>query len=226
MHVRLLAALVVLPLSGCASHEGPNSTIYTQPDAPHAEVTVAVASVQLVQDCPDPPAPVAADAPAPAVAADAPAPAIMQKPTADASHAKRGAEASGGWSPPCTQSTLQLSLRNTGAVAGKLQLRRVRLLDAASQREVGTLSARRPGLWSADGGAYRPWDETVADGATLQVTYALGDPAWAEVQQRLKPDANIYANPFVLEIEVSVDGRNQTVRSPEFVRQEVFVVVT
>lgn len=218
MHVRLLAALVALPLSGCASHEGPNSTIYTQPDAPHAEVAVAVASVQLVQDCPDPPAPVAADAPAPAT---------MQKPTADASQAKRSAEASGGgWSPPCTQSTLQLSLRNTGAVAGKLQLQRVRLLDAASQREVGTLSARRPGLWSADGGAYRPWDERVADGATLQVTYALGDPAWAEVQRQLKPDANIYANPFVLEIEVSVDGRNQTVRSPEFVRQEVFVVVT
>ncbi len=230
MPARTHAALFALVLSACASHEGASPTVNTPPPPPpRASVVVAVASVQLVQVCPDPAepeaTPPAADVPppaaeAPAAAATMPAPGPMQPGAA----LQRKVGPGGSWSPPCTQSTVQLSLTNTGA-AGKLQIKAVRLLDAADKRELGTIVSRKPQLWSDDAG-YKTWDETVADGASIKAAYRLADPDWSQVQSKLPDGTNIYARPLILELDVTVDGVAQTVRSPEFMRQEVHMIVT
>lgn len=209
MH-RLHAALVALALSACAAQQdGPNSTIYYH-GPPRAEIDVAVASVQLIQDCPDPPEVAASWASAPTAGP-------MAKPTVEGD--------APAWSPPCTQSTVQLGLTNNGGMAGKLQVVGVRLLDAASKRELGRLAARKPNLWTEEG-TYRSWDETLAEGVHVVAAYRLGEPDWSQVQGLLAPGANLYAIPLILEIELSVDGAVQTVRSPEFLRQQVFMVAT
>ena len=247
MLARLSAALL-LTLAACASHEGPApaptpTQAPTPTPEPHAELTLAVASVQLNQDCPDP----ATDAtPAAAAAATAPSagpsasqpyapPPPVQKHTLDpgvapqhesvAVSAKRMAPSDGTWSPPCVQSTMQLSLANTGPRAGTIEIKAVRLLDAKSRRELGTLVSRKPSEWNTEG-SYRPWDQQVAPGATIKAAYRLSEPDWGRVQTLLGDTVNTYAQPLLLELDIAVDGHTQTVRSPEFVREPSYMIVT
>lgn len=240
---RLSPVLVALALSACAAHEAPPSTtgraVETPPEVktPRAELKIAIASVTLQQDCPDPPEPFAARAaPSPAAlapAADAVAPIIHpvpgdvanESPAMGASLARRGPGSGGPWQPPCTQSTMQLSLSNTGDARGTLAIKAVRLLDAASKRPLGTLEARRPGLWS-DPAGYQKWDQSILPGATLKASYSLGEPSWPDVHIKLGAASNLYTTPFLLEVDITVDGEVQTVRSPEFLRQEVHMIVT
>lgn len=249
MLARLSAALVALTLSACAAHEAPPTTTGNQPEkppepkAPHAALTIAIASVTLQQDCPDPPEPVASVPPSSTSAIHPPPPTaagqLANAPAQPAPMPEREMAASrkmspgaaladdsrGGWHQPCTQSTMQLSLTNTGDAPGKLAIKAVRLLDAASKKPLGTLTARRPTQWSEPGKLYEKWDEQLLPGATLKVAYSLNDPDWSAAQQTLG-HANFYTTPFVLEVDVAVDGTVQTVRSPEFMRQEVHLIVT
>lgn len=205
------AALLALTLSACAAHqELPNSTIYHD-GRPRAVIDGAVASVQLVRDCPDAPEPAAASSDA------APSAGAMAKPTA--------AGDAPAWSPPCTQSTVQIGISNKGGAPARVQVVGVRLLEAASKRELGEVVARKPALWTEEG-AYRPWDETVAEGAQVVVAYRLGDPDWSRVRGLLAPDANLDATPLILEVDLAVEGTVQTLRSAEFLRQEEEIVVT
>ena len=242
MLARLPAALVALALSACTSHEGPVSTgrePEQPPEAvkvPHASLTIAIASVTLQQDCPDPPEPPppspAALAPAAPAAPAQPGPAAPALPMDSESMALayRGASIDGsdGWQQPCTQSSMQLALTNTGDAPGVVFIKSVRLLDAASKQPLGTLNARRPTLWDANSlaGSYQKWDQRILPGATLKTSYSLGDPSWTEVTQKLGGSANEYTTPFILEVDIVVDGAVQTVRSPEFMRQEVHLIVT
>lgn len=223
------ALLFALLLPACAAHEGP-----TDPPSPVAVVEVKVASVQLVQDCSDPPTDAAAEAaaaPAQPVQAER---AAQTKPTlGDVSPGGRliapGASIDGSgpgsWSPPCTQSTMQLSIANTGDREGRIRIAAVRLLDAPSKRELGKITARKPSQWNP-GGTYQPWSELLPAGATVKVGYRLGEPDWPAVDQAFGTDLNPYARPYVLEVDVAVDGVTQTVRSPEFVREPVHMIVT
>jgi len=244
MLARLHLALLALSLSACAAHDGPVSStgreLEKPPETPtpHAELKIAIASVTLEQNCPDPPEPVA---PASTTAAEAPAeraPEMAQQPApvgsmaqpapgAPLARAKRSADA-GPWQPPCNQSTMQLALSNTGDAPGALTIKAIRLLDAASKKPLGALNARRPSLWS-DTGGYQKWDQQILPGATLKTSYSLDEPAWPEVQTQLG-SANLYTTPYLLELEIAVagaaDGAVQTVRSSEFLRQEVHMIVT
>jgi hypothetical protein len=221
----LLSALLS---SACAAHDGP-----ADPPTPSARVEVKIASVQLVQNCSDPPSDADAEAKAaaearavaaePAAASPMPAPGgVLHDVSARemAVGARRG-DGPGGWSPPCTQSTMQLSIANAGDREGKLRIEGVRLLDAASKRDLGKIEARKPSQWNP-GGTYQPWDQVVPAGATVKVGYRLADPDWSQVESGADPDTR----PYVLEIDVSVDGVSQTVRSPEFVREPVHMIVT
>lgn len=207
MLLRTGAAVIVSTLLACASHEGPSSTIYTPEISPSALI-VAVASVQLNQDCPDPPAPTA----------------VAQEESPGAMMPGASMEMGpGGGSMPCAQSTVQLSVTNEGAMPGKLQILSIRLLDAASGRELGTLVGRGPSLWN-DATGYQAWDERIDPGATLKVSYKLADPDWAQVQAHLEPGTNLFARPFILEIQLK--GQTGTVRSSEFVREDLSQIVT
>ena len=246
MLARLHLALLALSLSACAAHDGPVSASSRELEKPppetlpHADLTIAIASVTLEQNCPDPPEPVV---PASTTAAEAPAqpaPGELGSPMppqagAPLARAKRSADA-GPWQPPCNQSTMQLALSNTGVAPGTLRIKAIRLLDAASKKPLGTLNARRPSLWS-DTGGYQKWDQQILPGATLKTSYSLDEPAWPDVQTQLG-SANLYTTPYLLELDLTVDGAVngavakaadgavQTVRSSEFLRQEVHMIVT
>jgi len=218
------APLFAFVLSACAAHEGP-----ADPPTPTARVEVKVASVQLVQDCADPPTDAAAEANA-KPAADGPA-ALAQAPVRSQDAPAAGSVASGlmraepGWSPPCTQSSMQLSVANAGDQEGRLRIEAVRLLYAPTKTEVGKIDARKPSQWNA-GGTYQPWNQVVPAGATVKVGYRIGEPDWSKVDATLGGDADPYARPYMLEVDISIDGITQTVRSPEFVREPVHMIVT
>lgn len=187
------------------SHVSPNAA-YTPPppvgptaplpEPPHVEIKVAIASVQLIEDCPDP----------------APAAEEARGMSAKQSVA-RGDVADGGsrFDRSCTQSTVQLALRSD--VQGPFRVEAVRVLDARTQRPVGKTSLRGPTRWSAGDGMYMPWDERVDVKSELKISYKLG--AFDRV-----------GGPYVLELEVSVDGHRQTIRSPEFIDEPPHMMVT
>lgn len=229
------ALLFAILLPACAAHED------TTTPAPAARIEVKVASVQMVQNCSDPPGDAAAEAAAaaelaarksaaPLTPAQAPAapmppdPAAMEKMSPGAALRMSG-DGPSGWSPPCTQSTVQLSITNIGDREGKVHVDAVRLLDARSNKEVGKVDARKPSQWNP-AGTYQPWNEVIVHGTTVKVGYRINEPDWSAVNTALGSDTDPYARPYVLEIDISVDGVSQTVRSPEFVREPVHVIVT
>lgn len=217
-----LAAFVVLLIAACAGWEAPPPNYvappveapvpsrYAQPpppldtpvppplDTPGAELRVAIASVQLFDDCPDP------------QEAEADADARME--------GKREAQArSPGYGQPCTQSTVQLAVRSERS--GRFRIEAVRVLDGARQRIAGSSTLRTPTRWRADSGAYIPWDERVPAATDLQIGYKLGALDLSRANKLVGPDFNTYAGPFMLELDVSIDGRHQTIRSTTFTRQ-------
>ena len=58
------------------------------------------------------------------------------------------------------------------------------------------------------------------------VAYAASVIAPARAGELVGPDFNTYGGPFVLELDVSIDGHRQTIRSPEFTREPPHIMVT
>ncbi len=239
MSTHCFAVSFALLLSACAAHDDGSKPegsvpVAVKPEAvkpaPLAAVTVAVASVQLIQDCPDPaeeatPAAEEAKPAGSATAASRESPMLGQAGPSAGLSAKRSGAGPGGWSGPCTQSTMQLALRNPGEAGATLRVEAVRLVDGASKRALAPIVARKPSVWSPDG-IYRPWDERVPVAADLKVGYRLAEPDWEKVREALISGVNLYAQPFVLEVDVSIDGARQTLRSPEFLRERVHMIAT
>lgn len=228
MHARL-SLVLALALAACTSHEGPVTSSDPTPEPQRADIKVAVASVQLIQDCPDPPDPPAAptsDSTAAPIVHPVPgyAPPPPSMPAGDVAAQRMAPGAAlpgtGGWSPPCTQSTVQLSLSNSGPVDGQIRITGMRLLDAASKRPVHKIISRKPSQWF-DPGGYRPWDERVPAGQTIKVGYRIAEDAVLP-NDSSQPTSQTY----ILEIDVASDDRTQTVRSAEFVREPIHMIVT
>ncbi|WP_106393479.1 hypothetical protein [Enhygromyxa salina] len=207
---------------------------------PPVSAKIAISSVQMIQDCPDPPAP-SPGAPSPgapspgAPSPQAPAP---TEPLADESMAKPAAmpprvdEGSGarfapgdapGFVQPCDQSNMQLTIEIAGAsgqTAVPVAVKAVRLLSKG--RQVGELKSRKPSAWSEE--RYQPWDEQLSPGEALKASYKLGLPDWTAVEQAIGESS--FGHMFTIEVDVEVDGRVETVVSPEFPREEPHVIVT
>lgn len=186
-----------------------------------ANAKVAIASVQLLQDCPDP-------APeAPAAAITAPAGEAMQERSVQHSRMRRpaGESADGSsYRAACAQSTVQLSVRSD--VAGQFRIEGVRVLAASTKKVAGPAKLRGPTRWSDADGTYSAWDERTVAGADLRISYKLGDPDLSGAADMTDDNFNTYMGPFILELDVSVDGRRQTIRSAEFTREPPHVMVT
>jgi hypothetical protein len=188
-----------------------------QPDPvpePVAVTKISVASVQMIEDCPDP------EPPPPAAEAEDEEEMPAGK---SASQAKRGAslvgDNSGSWSH-CEQSTVQLGLETAGEAPVSVEIKAVRLLSDA--KSVGSVQARKPTIWVDNN--YQTWDQQVAPGAPTKASYKLSLPNWTEVEAAIgKPS---FGHMFTLEIDIEVDGKLQTVSSPQFPREEPHVVVT
>jgi hypothetical protein len=246
MHLRLVCTLVLFAVPACASHEdGSRPTSPTkvadadpepadvqpepQPEPepePEPRAKASIASVQMIQDCPDPAPPAVAPAsqPVPAGAA-APKP---TKPAAEPSP-KRSARAArgtslGGKGPrqPCTQSTMQLAFAGQGDAPGRVAIHNVTILDAQSADVLGTVAARRPMTWVD--GSYRAWDEVLPAGEATKASYSLRVPNWSDVEAKI--GGTSFGHMFVVEVELTIDGERQTVRSPAFTRERPHVLVT
>lgn len=216
-----LAPVVILLLSACAAWdtsspnqgpppaETPTPSSHYAPPPParpgdpgdaEASIRVAIASVQLIDDCPEPEAERAA--------------------RADQDEAKRAP----GERRSCSQSTVQLSLASDQA--GAFRVEAVRVLDGVQQRVVGSAALRGPTRWEQSNGSYLPWNEQVAAGGDLKISYKLGRLSLPDAEKLAGGGFNGYSGPFVLELDVAVDGVRRTVRSPQFVRQNDDMVET
>lgn len=225
-----LASVLALLLSACASweHSPPDaapppaetpvpSSRYappppvepgvTPPPGRAAEIHVAIASVQLLEDCPEPD--------------PAHEPAAASRAAGDASirHGKRSSD----HVEQCTQSTVQLAVRSDRS--GPFRIEAIRVLDPGTLRAAGTTTLRQPTRWSADG-SYVPWNERVTAGQDLQISYKLGELDLSRASERVGPAFNTFAGPFVLELDVSIDGARRTIRSAEFSRRPIEIMVT
>ncbi|MFO0631353.1 MAG: hypothetical protein U0168_00725 [Nannocystaceae bacterium] len=221
------AALCLASLVACASHEGPAPT-GSKPTAPEAkaiEFRGMISSVSLIQNCPDPPADPAAPAAGPAdesrAAAMPPSPGSAVAPGAAL---RQAGDSPNGWSQPCTQSTMQLSVSHDGKAATAMEIKAVRLTAAGTGAQLGAVPFRAPTQWNDDG-RYVTWNQEIPAARELKVAYRLGEPDWDAVGKALG-SADTYAPRYVLEVDVGFAGRTITLRSPEFQREYPHVVVT
>jgi hypothetical protein len=216
MSTRFLTSFTLLAVlsSGCASHD---SAIGNKPEAEvKHQLRASIASVQMIQDCPDP----AGEAATPA--AEKPMPSADESISAGAS-ASRIAGDGGSFRQPCTQSTMQLSLAHDAPDAQRVEVVAVRLMRGTDA--LGPIPARKPSKWN-DTGTYDAWDERVPVGSEIKVSYRLGEPDWSKVQEKLGSGVDPYAQRYVLEVDLKMEGHTFTVRSPEFSREYPHVVVT
>jgi hypothetical protein len=197
--------------AGKVEHPKPEPTKPT----PTVATKVSVASVQMIQDCPDnEPAP-ADEGPAQAPAAERSAP-MPPSPGA----ALGDVEPGGSFQQPCDQSTVQLALDNGGDGLATVEIKAVRILS--NGKVVGTLQTRKPKVWANN--TYEAWDQTVAPNTPTKASYKLSLPDWSEVEKAIGTSS--FGHMFTLELDVEIDGQVQTVSSPEFPREEPHVIVT
>jgi|CXWL01.1.fsa_nt_gi hypothetical protein len=190
MKTKKLAALLLLVM-GC----GPITIVLPPGQLPppdcNGDVTVALSSVTLAQDCPD--AKAAADGLwQGACAENVPCPTL------------------------CRQTSMQLSFNSTRPVAANVKIVSVRLLDVNSRQELDKLTSRAPSQWKAS--EYVPWDEKVLAQSALKASYKLSAPQYHTYATDSNRFA--YQGTFLVEVVVDIEGEVHTLtieaqREPE-----------
>ena len=123
-----------------------------------------------------------------------------------------GADSCGSW---CTQSSLQIHLvASADGEEVPFEAVSVRVTDSESHL-VGALSTRNARVFADDG--YASWDQTIAPGETLDVTYDTTAPDWYASGARLGGGET-----YDVEVVVRIDGvertlRGEAMREPEIV---------
>lgn len=225
----LLLAASIFAAAGCAGHDdGTSEAAPTKPEAeppveelppeppavPASEkITVAVASVMLQDDCPDA---------GPAAARPSVAPARRRTQVQDSRgvtapsvvRQKRGNLVAAS----CTQSMIHLSIDSDAEDALPFSVRAVRLKQSGKEDILAELTARNPEIFDEQ---YRPWDATIAAGASHKVFYRLGATDWGQVEAKLRRGGF-----FVVEIDVDIDGEVRTLVSSPVPRDEPHNIVT
>lgn len=103
----------------------------------------------------------------------------------------------------CEQTSMQLAVTSVGGGAPtKLAVKKVELFDA-SGKSLGVLVPTNPTRWT-DKSMYEAWDEQVAPDQKLSVSYALSQPAWTLVPDRMNKRYTVKAT-------ITVGGGDQTV---------------
>lgn len=74
----------------------------------------------------------------------------------------------------CEQSSVQLRVTNGTAAASDISIKKIELVDEQGN-VLRELTPREPSKWTGD--AYQPWDQKVDAAQTLQISYALSEPA-------------------------------------------------
>ncbi len=104
----------------------------------------------------------------------------------------------------CEQTSMQLSVV-AAADAEKTQLTvaKVELYDDKGAL-LGELTARAPSVWGDDG-SYQAWDESIAGGQELSVSYALSQPPWGDISDRRD-------RTYVLKAALTINGDEELVQ--------------
>ncbi len=188
-----------------------------KPDEDKAEpsVEVAVGSVLLEGDCPDPPV---VDPSVPASIAPS-APAKRRKPKSPSVIAPGEAPPAGVASRRrrCQQSTLQLTFDNHGTAPVKVSVVEIRLRDVQTDKQVATLPSRMPSKWSEADNAYVNWDENLVATSSARTSYRIKPPSWSAVEAKLEGAAS-RGRTYDVEVSLEVNGAPTTARSAEFTR--------
>jgi hypothetical protein len=104
----------------------------------------------------------------------------------------------------CEQSSMQLSLvAAAGGAASQIAVKKVELFDDKGAL-IGELTARAPSVWDASG-MYQVWDQSIAPGQELSVSYALSQPPWNSVPDRRNRG-------YVLKAVITVGGGEHAVQ--------------
>lgn len=114
----------------------------------------------------------------------------------------------------CTQSSLQL--RITASDAGNevpFEIVSIRLHDADSGFDT-TIAARNPRTF--DGEVYNAWDQTIAPGESLDVSYDTTAPDWSGSGARLG-----WGVTYEVEVVVRIDGVERTLRAEAMREPEI-----
>ncbi len=83
----------------------------------------------------------------------------------------------------CEPSSMQLSVvAPAGSTPTQLAVKKVELVDDKGAK-IGDLTARAPTVWDQNG-TYQAWDQRVAPGTELSVSYQLSQPPWGDVPDR------------------------------------------
>lgn len=99
---------------------------------------------------------------------------------------------------------MQLSvIAPAGATASQLTVKKVELFDDKGVL-IGEVTPRAPTVWAQDG-TYKPWDQQVAAGQQLSVSYALSQPPWGEVTGR-------WNRTYVVKAVITVGGADRSVQ--------------
>ncbi len=228
MKRRSLALALLLLASACAASDESASKAPSQPPATPVTPAVtasdaapvaaantlvpSIASVHIVQDCPDP----LPDPGAPAVNST-----MDAKPKMEKAKRKQDSAFAAGLVQPCTQSTLQLAISGQASAPVKVRLSALRLLTADGKM-VGTLKARMPTIWNDSG--YVPWDEILPPNTEAKLSYKLSLPESGAGSSAL--GSMSFGVMHVLEVDVELDGKLTTVRSPQFERDQPQIIKT
>ena len=191
MLYRRLAAPTALALlvSGCfLQHRGPVD--------PPAQIQVAIASVNLGEDCP----PVDLRCAAP------------ETPEADAAGAFAPCDGPCCGSL-CQQSYVTLAIAADGDAPAEFRVLGATLLTAAGI-EVMSLRTNNPRIW--DGSEFSAWDETIATPSESQVLYDLNGVSWTD-------SIESFRTTYRLRLDVEVDGSARTIMSEETTREAPIV---
>ena len=170
------------------------------PEAAGATVaTPSIASVQLIQDCPDHKSQAKANS--------------ALAPSTGGKKEKRKHDSAGSFQQPCSQSTLQLAFTGQQGESSVATLRAVRL-QLAEGKALGALATRMPTIWNTSG--YEAWDGTIQPGADYKASYKLSVPDWSAVERTL--GGSSYGQMYIVEVDVEIDGKSTTLTSPQFER--------
>lgn len=180
----------------CGSSSEPDTTPPKNPPKVAAAVEVSIASVTLADDCGTGPTQ-APPADEPVQTAQAPA-ASQTQAGASAKRVAPGSSMSMG-DRACEQSSIQLRVANTSGADSKVVIQKIEILDGDGTM-VGELTPRAPSKWNND--TYESWDEQVAAGSTLSVSYALSAPSVSR------------GATYTVRVIVAADGGAQTLERP------------
>lgn len=188
-----------------------SSTVSSPAVAAKGEVVVQMTSATLGEECGGTGAPYS---PPPQRSEGAPLRAPAQEKSAPGPAGDSAQKMSMSERRVCQQTSMQLSIVTPAGGDGRvLRVKKVELFDDAGTK-IGDLTPRTPMVWSEKASEYTAWNEKVAPGANLAVSYALSAPDWSGVQNR-------WGKTYVLKAIVTVDGSDQSVQhTAEAVRIE------